>query len=375
MRFLQRNSLRRGVKVLVYALAPMLAGCATGLGDLPLPAPGQVGDAITVTAVFSNAMNLPAKAKVKLNGADIGEVEAITAQDFTARVTLRLDAGVPLYTGTSAELRSATPLGDIFVAVRQGASSTSGARRLRDGDTIALSATSSAASVEEVLSSAALLVNGGAVRRLVTVINGAGDAVGGRGQKVADLLAESNTLVSRLSARSEEIDRALRGTSDLAATLASRRDSLDAGLSAAAPAFAVLDENAAQLVDLADGIARITQQLNRFPSMQGTDTRSMIADLNTLAAEFNTMANDPWVNVNTWNRVIAMLNKIASGPNIHAVADVSQLALGALPDLNYPGDPQFHGADGTDWHAMIGSLRYSWNLLLSNIYGPQHAPR
>ncbi|MED5810828.1 MCE family protein [Mycolicibacterium sp. 050232] len=353
----------------------LLAGCGTGLEDLPLPAPGQVRSAITVTAEFANAMNLPAKAKVKLNGADIGEVEQIVAQDFAARVTMRIDASVPLYTDATAELRSATPLGDIFVAVHQSVDRVEGARRLEDGDGIPLTATTSAATVEDVLSSAALLVNGGAVRQFVTVVNGAGDAIGGRGEKVAKLLSDSNTLISRLTSRSDQIDQALRNTSDLAATLASRRSTLDNALQSAAPAMDVIRENTTQLADLADRISRITAQLNRFPSMQGTDARSMIADLNTLAAEFNTMATDPWVNVNTWNRVIAMLNKIASGPNIHAVADVSQLALGALPDMNYPGDPMFHGADGTDWHAMIGSLRYSWNLLLSNTYGPQHAPR
>lgn len=109
--------------------------------------------------------------------------------------------------------------------------------------------------------------------------------------------------------------------------------------------------------------------------MRGTDTRSVIADLNTLSAALNVSATDPNVNVNTWIRVTAGFAKMASGPDIHAVADIAQLAFGALPDKNYPGDPMFHGADGTDWHAFVGSLRYEWNLLLSKIYGPQHEPR
>lgn len=360
---------------MAIGLTVLLAGCGAGLEDLPLPVGKQVGEGITVTATFANAMNLPQQAKVKLNGADIGEVESIRAQDFAAHVSMRIDASVPLYTDTTAELRSATPLGDIFVALRPGPTQGGDSRRLRDGDSIALSATKSAANVEDVLGSAALLVNGGAVRHLVTVVNGAGDAMGGRGERVAALLDQSNTLVSRLNARTSDIDRALRSTSDLAATLVSHQRTLDEGISAAAPAFAVIRDNTAQLADLVDGIARITNQLKKFPSMRGTDTRSVFADLNTLADELNRMATDPWLNVNAWNRVIAFLTKITSGPNIHAVADVSKLALGALPDKNYPGDPMFHGADGTDWHAMIGSLRYSWNLLLSNIYGPQHEPR
>ncbi|OBB24820.1 mammalian cell entry protein [Mycolicibacterium peregrinum] len=358
-----------------FSSTMILAGCGAGLQSLPLPAPGQVGQAITVTAEFDNAMNLPTKAKVKLNGADIGEVESIRAQDFTARVVMRINADAPVYSDSRVELRSATPLGDIFVAIRPNPTQAAGARRLSDGDTIGLRSTTSAATIEDALSSAALLVNGGAIRRLVTVVNGTGDAVGGRGAKVAALLDESNTLISRLNARSAEIDTAMRNTSDLAATVTARQHSIDETIQAAVPATAVIRDNTATLADLTDGVARITNQLNRFPSLQGTDTRSMIADLNALSVALNDVVVDPNVNANAWIRVIPVLAKMTSGANIHAVADVRQLAFGALPDMNYPGDPMFHGADGTDWHAMVGSLRYEWNLLLSKIYGPQHEPR
>ena len=369
--------LRRAcLRVAAACLTTVLAGCATGLESLPLPAPGQMGgNAITVTAAFANAMNLPQKAKVKLNGADIGEVESIRTRDFTAYVTMRINADVALHTGATAQLRSATPLGDIFVAIRPDAEQAPDERRLRDGDTIALASTTSAATVEDVLGSAALLVNGGAIDRLVTVVDGAGKAVGGKGAKVAALLHESNTLIARLNARSGQIDTALRNTADLAATVAARQQTLDEVITAAVPAMTVINDNTTQLADLTDGLARITNQLRRFPSMRGTDTRSLIADLNTLSAALNVSATDPYLNSNTWIRVINALAKATSGPDIHAVADIAQLAFGALPDKNYLGDPMFHGADGTDWHAFVGSLRYEWNLLLSKIYGPQHQPR
>jgi virulence factor Mce-like protein len=367
---------RACLRVVVASVVAMLAGCATGLESLPLPAPGQLGgNAITVTAAFANAMNLPQKAKVKFNGADIGEVESIRTRDFTAYVTMRIDADVTLYSSATAQLRSATPLGDIFVAIWPGSEQRPQQRRLRNGDIIALASTTSAAAVEDVLSSAALLVNGGAVDRLVTVVDGAGKAIGGKGAKVAALLHDSNALISRLNARSGQIDTALRNTADLAATAAARQQTLDEVITAAVPAMTVIDDNTTQLADLTDGLARITNQLRRFPSMRGTDTRSLIADLNTLSAGLNVSATDPNLNMNTWIRVIAALAKMTSGPDIHAVADIAQLAFGALPDKNYPGDPNFHGADGTDWHAFVGSLRYEWNLLLSKIYGPQHQPR
>ncbi len=363
-------------RIAIAALAMLLAGCASGLAGVPLPAPGtSSGKEITVTAVFANAMNLPQKAKVKFNGADIGEVETIRAHDFTAEVTMHIDADVALDTGTTAELRSATPLGDIFVAVRPAAHQVPDARPLRDGDTIPLASTASAATIEDVLGSAALIVNGGAIRSLVTVINGAGKAVGGNGAKAAALLHQSNDLIARLNARSDQIEKAMRNTSDLAGTLAARQQTLDQAITAAVPAMSVLHDNTTSIADLTDQVARITRQLSRFPSIQGTDTRSTVKDLNKFAAALNDIVTDPNLNINTFYRVTSMFPKMSSGPNIHATGSIAQLALGALPDLNFPGDPGVHGIDGTDYHALIGSLRYEWNLLLSKLYGPQHEPR
>jgi hypothetical protein len=51
--------------------------------------------------------------------------------------------------------------------------------------------------------------------------------------------------------------------------------------------------------------------------------------------------------------------------------EFTRIALGNHPDMNYPGDPASHGPDGTDWHSLIGSLRYEWNLLVDKIYGPK----
>jgi virulence factor Mce-like protein len=366
----------RGWRSVVAAgLTMLLAGCTTGLDSVPLPAPGHAGAGISLTALFSDALNLPAQAKVKLNGADIGEVESIRAHNFTAYVRMRINTDVRLHVGATAELRSATPLGDIFVAIRPGPNETPGAPLLRDGDTIALNSTSASAPIEEVLSSAALLVNGGAIRRLVSIVNGAGSAVGGRGEKVAALLQHSNALISRLNARSNQIDRALRSTNDLATSFSARRDTLSEAITAAAPATSAIRDNTAELADTVEAVARITKQLNRFPSLRGTDTRSVIADLNRLSAMFNDVSVDPNLSLTPFNSIMGEFIKWTDSTAIHADGIVTQIAIGALPDKNYPGDPEFHLPDGTDWHAMVGSLRYEWNLLLSRIYGPEHRPR
>jgi virulence factor Mce-like protein len=363
-----RGWLRCAVSV---GASTLLAGCATGLDTLPLPAPEAGGQSYALTAVFSNALNLPAKAKVKLNGADIGEVDSIWAENFTAHVKLRIRADVPLRVGSSAELRSATLLGDVFVQIRPDPQQAPDTPLLRNGDTIPLESTAAAPTVEELLNSMALLVNGGAVRYLVSVLNGAGQAVGGRGEKVSMLLQQSKSLLSRMTARSKQSDTALRRTAELAATMSARRDTLNESLTAGAPAMAVIADNTTRLADLADGVARITRQLSRFPSIQGTDTRSVVADINHLAAVFNDISVDPDLSLMPFNRLIGLWMHATNSTSGHADVAIAKLALVPWPDKNYPGDPGFHGPDGTDWHLMVGSLRYEWNLLLDKIYGAQ----
>jgi virulence factor Mce-like protein len=352
--------------------ALLLTGCGAGLDRLPLPSPGSGGPSYDLNAEFSNALNLPSKAKVRLYGADIGEVESIDAQDFIAKVHMRIRRDVPLPVGSTAELRSATPLGDVFVQIRPpgGQSDADRGPLLHSGDTIALAHTAAAPTVEELLNSLAMLVNGGAIRALTTDVNGAGRAVGGRGEKVSQLISETNTFLSKMSARSAQLDATMRATSQMAAEIANHQQTLDAALTAGAPALAVISDNTTQIMDLVDNVARITGQLSKFPSMKGTDTRSTAADMNRLAAVFNDISTDPSLSLTAFNRLIAILVKSTNSTSAHGILEVAKLALGSLPDKNYPGDPGFHGPDGTDWHLMIGSLRYEWNILLARINGP-----
>ncbi|SHU20686.1 MCE family lipoprotein Mce6E [Mycobacteroides abscessus subsp. abscessus] len=364
------SSIRRARVLTAMGTIAILSGCSTGLESLPLGAPSVGGGTYRLTAVFVNALNLPAHAKVKISGTDVGEVDTIQARDFTAHVTMRIRSDISVYAGATAELRSATPLGDLFVAIRSDHGTTPNALPLADGAAIPLSDTSAGATVEELLSSAAVLVNGGVVRSLTHILNGAGSAVGDSGAKIAELLRQSNELVRRLNARSAQIKDALGQTSKLAAAVSVRQDTINNALSAADPAIAAIADNKDQILTLIDAVARVTRQLLRFPSLQGTDTRGLIADINAVSKAFNDASVDPATSLTSFNRVIPRVLKLTSGANLHASGDVEQLVLGALPDMNYPGDPMAHGPDGTDWHAMIGSLRYQWNLLLNRIYGP-----
>jgi len=353
LRWRRTGSVAAGLAVLVTT------ACSAGLEDLPLPEPGVSGGTYSVQATFDNASNLPTKAKVKLSGADIGEVGSMKVQEYTAVVTLRIAEGVILEPGTTAELRSATPLGDVFVALQPPVDREPGAVPLDDGAVIPISSTSSAATIEELLSTASVLVNGGALRNFTKIVNGLGDAVAGRGDRLASLVDESTRLTGLIAQRTDEIEESLARTGRLVDTVAERRSTIDDVVQAARPALEVVAADTARVLDLVGQVNRISRQIQRFPAVQDTDTRSMVADINRIAAELNAAATHPDAELSAVNRILAPIMKVTSSTAANTDADLEQLILGAVPVPGHPGDPGSRLPDGTDAQALAGTIAYT----------------
>lgn len=361
-----------------YALAVALvatasvSGCATeGLASLPLPAPGGGSDGYTLTAVFSNALNLPAMAKVKLAGADIGQLESMQARNYTAVTTLRIRDGVQLPQGSTAELRSATPLGDVFVSIRPPSPATPDAPLLRNGDTIPLESTTAAATVESVLSSAAILVNGGAVRNFTNIINGLGRATGDQGQAFGELIRKTNHTLGTLNHRSDEISTALTETSRLVDQLDAKNNALGDVMEAAGPATDTLAAHTAQIADLVLQVGDTAEQLQKFPSIGGTDTsgRSVIADANTIAGAWNDVVLTPDATLYALNRLMPPFVKSTTSNAIAVRASIDRLVLGSIPDIGFTGDTGLHGPKRYNWHQLVGSIQYTLYRLQERIVG------
>lgn len=360
-----------------YALAAVAVaavlgttGCAAGLDTLPLPAPGLGGGTYTITATFSNALNLPTKAKVKLDGADVGEVESMSARDYTAVVRMRIRSGVRLPVGTTAELRTATPMGDVFVAVTPPPAAGPDTPDLTDGGAIPQASTSAAATIEEVLARASLLVNGGAIENVTKVANSLGEEVGNRGDRLAALIQQTRALVASLAARSAQIRATLAATGTLAGTLAAQDTAVNDAVAAAGPALQVIGDNTQGMLDLVGRIDTITGEIARFPSIRGTNDGSLMASVNQLAADLNTAALDPNTNMTALDTTLGAVIRVTDGTGAHVNIDVAQLALGSSPDPNFPGDPGARPPGLVDWTNFVGSLEYNLALLQSKLTGP-----
>lgn len=365
---------RRSFGVALAAVVTMTtAGCATnGLASLPLPHPGLSEGGYTLTAIFENALNVPALAKVRLAGADVGQLESLEAKDYTAIATLRIANGVQLPRGSTAELRSATPLGDVFIAVKPPANAPANAAMLKDGDTIGLENTAAAATVENLLTGAAVLVNGGAVQNLTELINGAGKAAGeDGGRNFGRLVDHTNQLLTTMDRRTDQISDSIVALSGLSRRIDEKNGVIVDLMAAAAPATDVLSQQTNRIADLTVQAGATTDMLQKFPSIAGTDTsgRSVIADMNTIAGAFNDVAVDPNVSLAALNGLMPPVIKATSGHAISLYGSIDRLILGHIPDIGFAGDSGFHGPKWSTFNQLIGSFKYTLLRLQERVVG------
>jgi phospholipid/cholesterol/gamma-HCH transport system substrate-binding protein len=85
-----------------------------------------------VYAYFHDTAGLYEQTKIKVAGVDAGTLEDIALINGVARLTLRMDPEVELYSDASAGIRTTGLLGDKFLEVKVGSASPN----LKDGDTI-----------------------------------------------------------------------------------------------------------------------------------------------------------------------------------------------------------------------------------------------
>jgi virulence factor Mce-like protein len=169
----------RAARVLLAAVAAAVAisptaACSLDPTRLPVPGAYSPHQAYRIKIQFSSVLNLPARAKVDSGGVQIGVLDHVQLDGTTAVAYVDISGDSRLPGNTRAELRQATPLGDIYIAlVPPGDRSGDSSRAvLRDGDTIPLRNTAPADNVEDLLRSVSNLVAGGAIGTLQsTVVN------------------------------------------------------------------------------------------------------------------------------------------------------------------------------------------------------------
>lgn len=272
-----------GARLVALATAAALfSGCGTTMRDLPIPGTGVAGDTIEVRAQFEDALNLAVGAPVKVNGVDMGKVEEISVEDFTAEATLTLEADAGLRDGASARLRYTTPLGELFVDVTNPADGA----ELTDGAVLDLAATDTAPSVEDALAQASLLINGGGLDQLQTVTEELNKALVGNEDDMRALLDKATTFLTRANQTTQSIDRVLTSLASLSGTLADRKDTINRAVRQITPAAKVLRENTPDFTRLLAEIEKFTGAANETVAATRTQLLTLLKEIEPVLAEF-----------------------------------------------------------------------------------------
>lgn len=337
-----RRLLAAGVGLV--ALLGTTTACGPTLGDLPLPGTGVSGDTVTLTMDFDNALNLAKGAKVKVDGVDAGRVIKVSAQDFHAKTTVKVQKSAHMLQGATARLRYTTPLGELYVDVTNPSSGAP----VKSGQTLGLKDTSTAPTVEDALSQASLLINGGGLGQLETVTVELNKALGGKEGTWRDLLAQTTTFMTQVNATSHDIDRALNALNSTSQTLHARQATINRALTEITPAANALRQETPNFTKLLVSLNAFAAQANTTVDASRDNILQAIQEATpTLSAIAALQPN--WID---------SLNQLAAlGGDINKVIPGDWLNLAVLlkisPNQLFTGTPS--GSGGTGGNGNGGS--------------------
>lgn len=289
----QRAIRARVRRALTGALAALLlpAGCGLPeLADLPLPGGAPAGAGYTVTAEFSDVLDLVPQAAVKVDDVTVGSVEKIWLAGWTARVRLRIDRAVRLPANATAAVRQSSLLGEKYVTVDAPPTGASG--RLADGDVIPLSRTQRGAEVEEVLAALGLLLNGGGLAQLRTINEELAGALDGREPAVRDALRQLDTFVGGLERQKADLVRAIEALDRLTDRLSRQRQVVGEALDSLAPGLTVLADQRAQLTAALTALGELGRVGTRVVNRSRDDTLAGVRALQPILEQLARAGDD-----------------------------------------------------------------------------------
>lgn len=277
----------------LLVLTLLLSGCGAagfnGLYNAPLPGGAELGDhPFQVTAHFADVLDLVPQASVKVNDVAVGRIDRISlsADNTTAIVTMRVNGDVRLPANSHARLRQSSLLGEKFVELAPPAEAPTG--RLGEDAVIPLARTNRNPQVEEVLGAVSLLLNGGGIGQLNTIVKELNNAMSGNEAEIRSLLGNVNDLVTRLDSQRGEITKAIDGLNHLSGTLRAQTGDIRTGLDQLSPGLRELEAQRTQLVGMLQSLDRLSGTATHTIESSRED---LLADLNSMAPILRQLAN------------------------------------------------------------------------------------
>ncbi len=115
---MKRLNIETAVGLFVLLGIVCLAWLSIKLGKLEIVG----GDYVPVHAEFASVSGLKKGVSVEIAGVDVGKVESITLDDYSADVLMKIRTGIKLPEDTIASIRTRGLIGDKYVSLSPGAS-------------------------------------------------------------------------------------------------------------------------------------------------------------------------------------------------------------------------------------------------------------
>ena len=282
---------RRAATAVVSLLAGVLVLSGCSIYDVPLPGGADTGkNPMTIKVMFRDVLDLVPQSTVKVDDVTVGKVTSIDLKGYVAEVTIAIPRDVDLPDNARAQIRQTSLLGEKFVSLEKPQDPGSG--KLGNGDTIGLDRTGRNPEVEEVLGALALLLNGGGVGQLKTIVAELNNAFDGNEVQVRSVLTQIKTFIGQLDENKSSIVPALENTNRLAANLRKQDGTIKNALDDVPAALRSVNGQRADLVKLLKALTRLSGVGVRVIRASKESTINSLRDLAPVLDEFAKAGDD-----------------------------------------------------------------------------------
>ncbi|MGH3556399.1 MAG: MlaD family protein [Mycobacterium sp.] len=206
---------RRMWHAALVAIAVTVSSCGS-ISVNALPQPGNAySNGYDIVIEFDDVLNLPQRAKVVMDGTNVGVVTKMDVASRRVDVTARIDPSVAVPANIHAVLQQATVLGDIYVALERPLTNQPAAATLAPGARIPVADSTSPPPLEDTIAHLANFVSSGSIQRVQNTIVGINRVTpqGDTARKIASQVAAD---LSDLSNGIDTVDQWLKGVSGTA---------------------------------------------------------------------------------------------------------------------------------------------------------------
>ena len=298
------------VAVGVAATLLVSAGCSfDGVQNISVPGVAGTQDgSYTLTAIMPTAGNVTVNAPVMMNDATVGSIGSLKVtttrgvKNWQAEVTLRLKPGVKVPAGSYARVGYTSVLGSMHVAIVPPEHERGG--YLRAGDRLSaqvcpeqpeMTAPESGGvpnvtvaqkisrctvpSTEQVLSSLSVVLNGGGLSQVGTVVDELNRVFAGRTGELSRLLPRAATMVDVLNDQRADLITALDGMNRLTGTINAQKPTIEQALTDGPKILRMLNEERPELVNALAAVDKLSRTTNSVLRANSDDISTTLTEL------------------------------------------------------------------------------------------------